>query len=535
MSIPDLITKPGSIMTHNATGNGIDDDDDLLSMPPKLLRTGSARDANSELRQRPTTTTLQVDEHTRLLPTGMQRSGYLEDRRSSTPNTPRIRSKRSKSQPNNWLNQSRHGSFITKASRLLHNSDAFFGNYEDYPKSAAVDDRAWYDQFTSTDWVQDSIADAFRVKELRSRRDFNGRLLALYDASQGWIIVAIIGCLIAALAYVVDIVEASVFDYKTGYCSTKWYHSKRTCCHGVMGCDKWMRWSDAFALEGKSALWTDYAFFNGWVVLLAMVACFMTLQTKTTISSALSIATLDENLAVESQRKKLAEDRPPSSDDVQNQAAQIELHPPTVYYPAAGSGVAEVKVILSGFVLHGYMGVQTLVYKSLGLIMSVGSGLSLGKEGPYVHIATCIGNIACRMFPKYNSNDGKRREVLSAAAASGVAVAFGAPISGVLFSLEEVSYYFPPKTLFRTFFCCIVSFYSEIIDDVVNTDPHDTGCCTFSQVFEPVRHRQNCTFSSTLRYRLAILRNHCLCSFRCDWWHSWSLFHQSFQILGHDI
>jgi chloride channel 3/4/5 len=128
-----------------------------------------------------------------------------------------------------------------------------------------------------------------------------------------------------------------------------------------------------------------------------------------------------------------------------------------VYYSAAGSGVAEVKVILSGFVLHGYLGVRTLTIKTLGLILSVASGLSLGKEGPYVHIATCVGNVACRLFSKYNHNDGKRREVLSASAASGVAVAFGAPIGGVLFSLEEVSYYFPPKTLFRTFFCCIVS------------------------------------------------------------------------------
>lgn len=128
-----------------------------------------------------------------------------------------------------------------------------------------------------------------------------------------------------------------------------------------------------------------------------------------------------------------------------------------VYYSAAGSGVAEVKVILSGFVLHGYLGLRTLVIKTAGLILSVASGLSLGKEGPYVHIATCVGNIACRLFSKYHQNDGKRREVLSASAASGVAVAFGAPIGGVLFSLEEVSYYFPPKTLFRTFFCCIVS------------------------------------------------------------------------------
>lgn len=42
------------------------------------------------------------------------------------------------------------------------------------------------------------------------------------------------------------------------------------------------------------------------------------------------------------------------------------------------------------------------------------------------------------MFPKYGRNEAKKREILSAAAAAGVSVAFGAPIGGVLFSLEEV-------------------------------------------------------------------------------------------------
>lgn len=46
---------------------------------------------------------------------------------------------------------------------------------------------------------------------------------------------------------------------------------------------------------------------------------------------------------------------------------------------------------------------------------------------------------------------GKRREILSAASAAGVAVAFGAPIGGVLFSLEEVSYFFPPKVMWRRY------------------------------------------------------------------------------------
>lgn len=49
-----------------------------------------------------------------------------------------------------------------------------------------------------------------------------------------------------------------------------------------------------------------------------------------------------------------------------------------------------------------------------------------------------IGNILSYLFPKYGRNEAKKREILSAAAAAGVSVAFGAPIGGVLFSLEEV-------------------------------------------------------------------------------------------------
>ena len=99
----------------------------------------------------------------------------------------------------------------------------------------------------------------------------------------------------------------------------------------------------------------------------------------------------------------------------------------------------QIKTILSGFIIRGYLGKWTLIIKSVGLILSVSAGLNLGKEGPMVHIACCIGNIFSYLFPKYGKNEAKKREILSAAAAAGVSVAFGAPIGGVLFSLEEVT------------------------------------------------------------------------------------------------
>jgi chloride channel 3/4/5 len=321
-------------------------------------------------------------------------------------------------------------------------------------RSFYITDRVWYDQFTSTDWVRDSIADAYRVKALRNRKGVWGKLVALYDAVQGWILVAIIGCITALAAYFVSVTEGVLFDLKEGYCETAWYLPRKKCCFGASQCDDWKPWSKAISSDIFADDWiVEYAAFIGFVVFFATLACLLTLLTKTVIPSAISLATLDENLAAENRSSdRLDENRKARA----SEAAEANRGAPMVYYSAAGSGVAEIRVIVSGFVLHGYLGLKTLTIKMLALILSVASGLSVGKEGPYVHIATCIGNISCRLFPKYNHNDMKRREALSAAAASGVAVAFGAPIAGVLFSLEEVSYYFPPKTLFRTFFCCIV-------------------------------------------------------------------------------
>ncbi|CAG8389688.1 unnamed protein product [Penicillium salamii] len=332
--------------------------------------------------------------------------------------------------------------------------------------SSFLDERTWYDQFTSTDWVHDSIADGTRLRLLRQRKDFRGRLLAAFDGAQGWILVALIGCITAAIAYFVDVTEGAIFDIKEGFCTTQFFRSRRTCCQEQAICNSWQSWSKIFQSSSEENMWIDYFMFVFWVVALALISCALTLLTKTVVPSSISLATLDENLGADSRGTRSgngfsalasplseSESDPPPHGSLPNNPSR----PAMIYYSAAGSGVAEVKVINSGFVLHGYMGLKTLVIKTIGLIFSVSSGLSLGKEGPYVHIATCVGNICCRLFAKYNQNDGKRREVLSASAASGVAVAFGAPIGGVLFSLEEVSYYFPPKTLFRTFFCCIAA------------------------------------------------------------------------------
>lgn len=91
--------------------------------------------------------------------------------------------------------------------------------------------------------------------------------------------------------------------------------------------------------------------------------------------------------------------------------------------------------------MKGFLGFWTLTIKSIALPLAIASGLSVGKEGPSVHYAVCTGNVISRFFDKYKRNAAKTREILSACAAAGVAVAFGSPIGGVLFSLEVGSSY----------------------------------------------------------------------------------------------
>lgn len=442
-----------------------EEDDDIISQqagyltptsPTAARRLHSARTSELDLRRRRPSKQHLYDEHSSLLA-----FGDSSTRSYTAPNTGRHFSRRSSIGSLRLLrHHSRASSWGLRLANALGSGRRFTETGMGESKASIfMDERVWYDQFTSTDWVHDSIADAFRVRDLRARKDLRGRISAWFDGAQGWILVAIIGCITACVAFFVNISETSIFDYKMGYCREGWYFSKRKCCYGQNHCPSWETWGTRIGITGIERKWIDFIAYVFFVIVFAVGACSLTLLTRTEIPSVFSLSTLDENLGADKQKRPVEPDDmsqklSPSATETE---AVDEMPGTMVYYPAAGSGVAEVKVILSGFVIHGYLGLRTLVVKTLALILSVASGLSIGKEGPYVHIATCIGNIACRLFSKYNHNDGKRREILSASAASGVGVAFGAPISGVLFSLEEVSYYFPPKTLFRTFFCCIAA------------------------------------------------------------------------------
>ncbi|RKF72989.1 putative chloride channel protein [Golovinomyces cichoracearum] len=264
-------------------------------------------------------------------------------------------------------------------------------------------------KFALLDWVQDASKEQqWRKYRRREKKDFSKKtalnewkekIAESFEAAHGWIVITVIGIFIGVNAAFLNIITEWLSDTKLGYCETAFYLNESFCCWGEEnGCKEWHRWS-------------SFAFINYLMyILFASIFAFIS-------------------------------------------ATLVKLLAPY----AAGSGISEIKCIIAGFVMKGFLGFWTLIIKSVALPLAIASGLSVGKEGPSVHYAVCTGNVISRIFEKYRQNASKTREILSACAAAGVAVAFGSPIGGVLFSLEEMSSHFPLKTMLRSYFCALVA------------------------------------------------------------------------------
>jgi H+/Cl- antiporter ClcA len=136
---------------------------------------------------------------------------------------------------------------------------------------------------------------------------------------------------------------------------------------------------------------------------------------------------------------------------------------------ASGSGIPEIKCFLNGIDLPRVVRVKTLICKVIGVTFSVAAGLPVGKEGPMVHsgavVAAGISQGKTRFggvdtsFSKFSDfrNDREKRDFVACGAAAGVCSAFGAPIGGVLFSLEEGASYWSTKLTWRAFFCAMTT------------------------------------------------------------------------------
>ncbi|NXA05594.1 CLCN2 protein, partial [Sapayoa aenigma] len=140
---------------------------------------------------------------------------------------------------------------------------------------------------------------------------------------------------------------------------------------------------------------------------------------------------------------------------------------------AVGSGIPEMKTILRGIVLKEYLTLKTFVAKVIGLTCALGSGMPLGKEGPFVHIASMCAALLSRflsLFGGFYENEARNIEMLAAACAVGVGCCFAAPIGGVLFSIEVTSTFFAVRNYWRGFFAATFSAFIFRVLAVWNKD-----------------------------------------------------------------
>uniref|UniRef100_A0A452IUW2 Uncharacterized protein n=1 Tax=Gopherus agassizii TaxID=38772 RepID=A0A452IUW2_9SAUR len=140
---------------------------------------------------------------------------------------------------------------------------------------------------------------------------------------------------------------------------------------------------------------------------------------------------------------------------------------------AVGSGIPEMKTILRGVVLKEYLTLKTFVAKVIGLTCALGSGMPLGKEGPFVHIASMCAALLSKflsLFGGIYENESRNIEMLAAACAVGIGCCFAAPIGGVLFSIEVTSTFFAVRNYWRGFFAATFSAFIFRVLAVWNKD-----------------------------------------------------------------
>lgn len=100
---------------------------------------------------------------------------------------------------------------------------------------------------------------------------------------------------------------------------------------------------------------------------------------------------------------------------------------------AAGSGIPQVKGVLLGLVKLRWLSV--LCTKLVGGILGIGSGLSLGREGPSIQLGAVAAQGISRLLGRTRMEE---RYLLTSGASAGLAASFNAPLAGVIFALEEL-------------------------------------------------------------------------------------------------
>lgn len=108
----------------------------------------------------------------------------------------------------------------------------------------------------------------------------------------------------------------------------------------------------------------------------------------------------------------------------------------------SGSGIPQVEGVLLRKINMNWLSV--IIKKFIGGVISIGAGLSLGREGPSIQLGAAMGQGVSRIFKRIQIEE---KYLITSGASAGLAAAFNAPLAGVMFALEEVHKHFSPLIL----------------------------------------------------------------------------------------
>jgi chloride channel 3/4/5 len=271
--------------------------------------------------------------------------------------------------------------------------------------------------WATMDWIN-SQAEAVEREALEKNRVRQTAMNAL-SQTESFLSAVVAGLILGMIGVVADASSHFVSAFRNGICLNYFWLGKELCCAGLEeDCELYYTWGEFFAGRGNRV-----EGFTNFVFYVALSCAFATVSSFVCKSYS-------------------------------------------AY--ASGGGINEVKTIISGHHVKRYLGGWTLVTKTFGMCLSTGSGVVVGKEGPFVHIGACVGDLTAKLFPSYRL-EAKKRELISAGAAGGLAVAFGAPVGGVIFALEELSSFYNFKTLMSALICGVTAVLVQSKVDIWHT------------------------------------------------------------------
>jgi H+/Cl- antiporter ClcA len=113
---------------------------------------------------------------------------------------------------------------------------------------------------------------------------------------------------------------------------------------------------------------------------------------------------------------------------------------------SSGSGIPQVMAATrhvhqgSAAWLDNLLGLKVMVIKVFSSLICITVGGAIGREGPTIQIGAAIFNFMSRFLPGSHGDDvKKKRAMILAGGAAGIAAAFNTPLGGVVFAIEELA------------------------------------------------------------------------------------------------